>query len=278
MWMLWKGEFVRKTDVHVSPDDRGYVFGDGIYEVFRVYNGRIFEKTAHLDRLKRTASGTRLKLPYETAELSELLDRLLHKDGTQEGIIYLQITRGEAPRTHHFPKDAEPVLLAYCKDYPRPAPMMENGITAVTLEDIRWLHCDLKTLNLLPNTMAKQEALDRGADDAIWHRSGTVTECSSSNVMMVKDGVIRTHPANHLILHGITRAVVLKLAQRLELPVAEAPFTLDELARADELFLTGTTAEVTPIVAVDGRPVGGGKPGPVTRKLQRAFEDAIALN
>ncbi|KIL38475.1 D-alanine aminotransferase [Gordoniibacillus kamchatkensis] len=275
--MLWKGDLVQKSDVSVSPDDRGYVFGDGIYEVFRVYNGRFFEKAAHLDRLERTAHGTKLKLPWTMPELSELLDRLLEKEGTQESILYMQITRGEAPRIHQFPKDVEPVLLAYCKDYPRPVAVMENGITAVTLEDIRWLRCDLKTLNLLPNTMAKQEALDRGADDVIWHRGGTVTECSASNVMMVKDGVIRTHPANHLILHGVTRAFVLKLARQLELPALEKPFTLDELANADELFLTGTTVEVTPIVAVDGRPVGSGKPGTVTRQLQRAFAEAIAL-
>jgi D-alanine transaminase len=276
MWMLWKGELVRKSDVCVSPDDRGYVFGDGIYEVFRVYNGHLFEKKAHLERLVRTAGGTKLRLPCGIRELSEQLERLVLQEGTKEGTVYLQITRGEAPRTHSFPKDARPVLMAYCQDVPRPTAVMQQGIKAVTLADIRWLRCDLKTLNLLPNTMAKQEALDRGADDAIWHRNGTVTECSASNIMMVKDGVIRTHPANHLILHGVTRAFVLKLAKRLELPVAEEPFTLDEMARADELFITGTTVEVTPIVSVDGRPVGSGKPGPVTRKLQKAFEAAIA--
>jgi D-alanine transaminase len=274
MWMLWQGEFVRQSDVRVSPDDRGYVFGDGIYEVFRVYGGRYFEKTAHLERLVRTAQGTKLRLPFDTKELTERLERLLERTDMQNGTVYMQVTRGVASRAHPFPP-AEPVWMAYGKPLERPVQAMQCGISAVTVDDIRWLRCDLKTLNLLPNVLAKQEALERGADDAIWHRSGTVTECSASNVMMVKDGVLRTHPANHLILHGVTRAFVLRLAKRLELPVEERAFTLEELVAADELFVTGTTVEVTPVVKVDGSPIGCGEPGPVTRKLQRAFEEAI---
>lgn len=276
MWMLWQDMLIDKSDVRVSPDDRGYVFGDGVYEVFRVYGGRMFEKEAHLDRLFRSAEGTRLKLPFGRDELAEKLERLVAKEGTVEGTVYLQITRGVAPRAHPFPADAEPVLMAYCKEVKRPVGVMESGVKAVTKEDIRWLRCDLKTLNLLPNVLAKQEALDRGADEVILHRSGTVTECSASNVMMVKDGVLRTHPANHLILHGITRAVVLRLARQLELPVEERAFSLEELAEADEVLLTGTTVEITPIVEIDGRSVGGGAPGPVTGKLQAAFEREIA--
>jgi D-alanine transaminase len=276
MWMLWQDMLIDKSDVRVSPDDRGYVFGDGVYEVFRVYGGRMFEKEAHLDRLLRSAEGTRLKLPFGRDELTENLERLVAKEGTVEGTVYLQITRGVAPRAHPFPEEAEPVLMAYCKEVKRPVGMMQSGVKAVTKEDIRWLRCDLKTLNLLPNVLAKQEALDRGADEVILHRSGTVTECSASNVMMVKDGVLRTHPANHLILHGITRAVVLRLARQLELPVEERAFSLEELAEADEVLLTGTTVEITPIVEIDGRSVGGGAPGPVTGKLQAAFEREIA--
>lgn len=276
MWMLWQDKLMDKSDVRVSPDDRGYVFGDGVYEVFRIYGGQLFEKEAHLDRLFRSAEGTRLKLPYGNEELLAMLEQLVAQEGTAEGTLYMQITRGAAPRAHPFPADAEPVLMAYCKDVKRPVEMMQNGVKAVTKDDIRWLRCDLKTLNLLPNVMAKQEALDRGADEVILHRNGTVTECSASNVMIVKDGVLRTHPANHLILHGITRAVVLRLARQLELPVDERAFTLDELAQADEAFLTGTTVEITPIVSVDGRPVGKGAPGPVTRRLQAAFEREIA--
>ncbi|MFC0211176.1 D-amino-acid transaminase [Paenibacillus chartarius] len=275
-WMIWHHELVLRSDVRVSPDDRGYVFGDGIYEVFRVYDGRIFEPEAHFERLIRTAEGTKLTLPYDTASIQRRLEELLDREGVRDGTIYLQITRGEAPRAHPFPAGAEPNLMAYCKELARPSEAMSRGISAVTLDDIRWLRCDLKTLNLLPNVLAKQEAVERGADDAIWHRSGTVTECSASNVMMVKDGIVRTHPANHLILHGITRAVVLRLAKRLEVPVREEAFTLEELASADELFGTGTTIEVMPIVGVDGRPVGNGQPGPVTRKLQQAFEEEIA--
>lgn len=277
MWMIWQGELMDKSDVRVSPDDRGYVFGDGIYEVFRVYGGRLFEKEAHLERLVRSAEGIRLKLPYGTEELAVMLERLVAKEGTKEGTVYMQITRGTAPRAHPFPTGAEPVLMAYCKELKRPVETMQTGVKAVTKEDVRWLHCDLKTLNLLANVLAKQEALDRGADEVILHRSGSVTECSASNVMMVKDGVLLTHPANHLILHGITRAVTLRLARQLELPVEERAFSLGELAEADESMLTGTTVEITPIVEIDGRPVGGGTPGSVTRKLQAAFEREISL-
>lgn len=272
---LFQNRLVPKSEVAVSPDDRGYYFGDGIYEVFRVYAGALYEPEAHLERLERTAREVRLALPCTSAELASRLEELIAADGLKEGTVYMQITRGIAPRSHAFPANGEPVLMAYCTGMERPIGMMRDGIAAVTMDDIRWLRCDLKTLNLLPNTMAKQYALDRGVSDVILHRSGTVTECSASNVMMVKDGVIRTHPANHLILHGVTRKVVLRLAREADIPVRETAFTLDELRDADEVFITGTTVEVTPVVSVDGQPVATGRPGPVTRALQQAFERTI---
>jgi D-alanine transaminase len=275
MMFFYRDGFVSKEQVAVSPDDRGYYFGDGVYEVFRIYGGRLYEKEAHLERLRRSAEGVRIELPYPVDEIAAIAEKLLDLEQTNEGILYLQITRGEAPRSHPFPEGAKPVLMAYCKEAKRPLETMRQGIAAVTKEDIRWLRCDLKTLNLLPNVLAKQEALDRGADEVILHRGGTVTECSASNVMMVKDGVLRTHPANHLILHGITRAVVLRLAAKIDLEVREAPFTLDELVQADEVFITGTTVEITPVLTVDGKPVGSGTPGPWTRRLQDAFEETI---
>ncbi|WP_079908694.1 D-amino-acid transaminase [Paenibacillus sp. 32352] len=272
---LYQNEFVSKEQVRISPDDRGYYFGDGVYEVFRVYSGILFEAEGHYERLEKSARDVRISLPYSTRHLDELLNQLIRLNELAEGTVYMQITRGAAPRSHPFPAQAEPVLMAYTTEMARPLETMEKGITAITMEDIRWLRCDLKTLNLLPNVMAKQHALDQGAHEVILHRSGTVTECSASNMMIVKNGELRTHPANHLILHGITRAFVLQLARQLNLPVREEAFTLDDLRTADEAFITGTTTEITPIIRIDKQTVGQGVPGPVTVKLQRAFEERL---
>ncbi|MDG0812273.1 D-amino-acid transaminase [Cohnella rhizosphaerae] len=267
--------FLPEEDVRISPHDRGYNFGDGIYEVFRVYGGKIFEAEAHFERLRRSAEGLKLALPWGLDGLRAAMTELVERNALSEGTVYLQITRGTAPRNHLFPADTAPSALAYTREVARPVQSMERGISVVTLEDIRWLHCNYKTLNLLANVLAKQEAADRGAADAVLHRDGVVTESSASNVMIVKDGLLITHPADNLILHGVTRAVALRLAQAAEIPYAERPFTLDELYAAEEAFVTGTTVEITPIVAVDGREVGSGKPGPITRRLQREFAAAI---
>ncbi|UKS23932.1 D-amino-acid transaminase [Paenibacillus sp. HWE-109] len=268
---FYKNQFLSKNDIQISPDDRGYYFGDGIYEVFRVYNGQIYELQAHLQRLGRTASEVRIALPYTASEIGDMLTELVHKNKLVEGTVYLQITRGEAPRAHPFPEQAEPIVLAYCSVVPRPVASIHKGIHAITLADIRWLRCDLKTLNLLPNVMAKQAALDHGVQEVVLHRDGIVTECSASNIMIIKDQVLYTHPANHLILHGITRAVVLKLALSLEITVQEEAFTTEQLYQADEAFITGTTVEITPLLQIDGKPIGSGAPGPLTQKLQNEF-------
>lgn len=273
--ILYNGTFLPKEDVRISFEDRGYYFGDGIYEVFRIYGGRIYEKEAHLRRLERSAREIRLPLPYEAAKIGQMIEKLVSKEQIGDGTVYLQITRGIAPRSHLFPERPVPTLLAYCNRVERPTLQMERGIVAITAPDVRWLRCDIKSLNLLPNTLAKQDAVERDADEAILHRNGTVTECSASNIMLVKNGIIYTHPADHLILHGITRAVTIRLASELEFELQERPFTLDELVGADELFITGTTVEITPVVAVDGQPIGKGTPGPVTRRLQEAFERTL---
>ncbi|MBW5445418.1 D-amino-acid transaminase [Cohnella sp. CFH 77786] len=274
--MYWyQDRWLPADEVRISPEDRGYYFGDGVYEVFRVYGGKLFEADAHFARLEKSAAGIRIRLPHSTEVLKRRMEELVRRNGLQEGTVYLQITRGEAPRSHLFPRDADPVAMAYCTETKRPIAAMQTGYKAITAEDVRWLHCDYKTLNLLANVLAKQEAADRGADDAVLHRGGTVTESSASNVMIVKDGSLITHPANHLILHGITRAVVLRLAARAEIPTEERSFSVHELLAADEVLLTGTTIEVMPVIEVDGRTVGTGVPGPVTRRLQQEFERVI---
>ncbi|WP_248925042.1 D-amino-acid transaminase [Paenibacillus hamazuiensis] len=272
---FFENRFMPKNEVAVSPDDRGYYFGDGIYEVFRVYNGRLFEAEAHFERLVRSAEGIRIELPFSKEEIHSILNKLIDMNHISEGTVYMQVTRGAAPRVHPFPAGAKPVLMAYCNEVKRPLQTMRQGIAAVTMEDIRWLRCDLKTLNLLGNVLAKQHALDQGADDVILHRSGTVTECSASNFFIVREGKLLTHPANHLILHGITRMVTLRLAHEFGIPVLEEPFAVQDLRLADEAFITGTTAEITPVVRIDGKPVKDGVPGPITKRLQDAFEQAI---
>lgn len=294
--ILFNDRYVSQEEIHVSIHDRGYYFGDGVYEVFSIYNGNLFEKDAHLARLARSAHAVRINFPCSLAQLEERLERLVALNGINEGTLYMQITRGEAKRAHPFPVDATPVLMGYCNEVLRPLASMKDGITAVTLPDIRWLRCDIKSLNLLPNVLAKQEAIDLGYTEAILHRDGIVTECSASNIMIVKNGTIYTHPSNHYILHGITRAVVLKLAEEAGIQVKLQPFTLEELYGADEAFICGTTVEITPIISIDNQPVGSkwdklgiddsngaseqahvSQPGMVTRTLQGALSRYIGV-
>lgn len=294
--ILYNDQFVSKEDVHISMDDRGYYYGDGIYEVFRIYDGKLFEKDAHMSRLMRSAQAVRITLPCSITELEQRLEQLVKLNGINVGTLYMQITRGESSRALPFP-DAPSILLGYCTEVQRPVATMKSGITAMTIPDIRWLRCDIKSLNLLPNVLAKQEAVDHGFAEAILHRDGVVTECSASNIMVVHEGKLFTHPADHLILHGITRSVVLKLAEQEGIPVELRAFTLEELFKADEAFICGTTVEITPIISIDNKPVGQrwdkladatddeglsavtpvSQPGMITRTLQEAFNRYIGI-
>lgn len=273
--LLFNGKIVNNDDISISYEDRGYYFGDGVYEVFRIYNGKMYEKEAHFHRLERSAESIQLDLPYSTEEMNTMLNNLIQTEQIIEGTLYLQITRGPAPRAHTFPEHPKPTMLAYCKQISRPLTAIQNGISAITLPDIRWLCCDIKSLNLLPNTLAKQKAVNQGAEEAILHRDGTVTECSASNIMIIHDHVLYTHPANNLILHGITREVTLRLADQMGLETKEETFSVGRLYEADEAFITGTTVEITPIIRIDQKPVGSGLPGKLTKQLQQAFEETI---
>ncbi len=274
--LLWNGKLVEEEQVRVSYRDRGYYFGDGIYEVFRLYEGILFEKEAHLDRLYNSLREIKIELKWSREQLSDMLDELAATSGKVDGILYIQFTRGEAKRAHIFPEVCEAVMLGYCEPLARPADLIENGIEAITLEDIRWLRCHIKSLNLLANTLAKQEAVEAGAKEAILIRNNdTVTECTASNLLIVKDGVIYTHPNGNLILDGITKQVVKRLAHELDIPYVEQTFGKQQLLDADEVFLTSTIMEATPIIVIDGRPVGTGTPGPVTRRLQVAYVEMV---
>ncbi|KZE55315.1 D-alanine aminotransferase [Brevibacillus parabrevis] len=272
------GKWVEEGQAAVHPEDRGYNFGDGIYEVVRIYKGRMYQWDAHLTRLFRSAREIKLKLPWSPESLTDLAQELMAKNNItdqDDATLYLQISRGAAPRVHDIPSAITPVIMAFVRPKARPVDDLKKGWTASLVEDIRWLRCDIKTLNLLGAVLVKQYAKDKGAQDSILHRDGIITECSSSNLFAVKDGALYTHPADHLILHGITRQVVIDLAQANGVNVHEKPFDIAFLKQADELFLTSTTAEIMPLISVDGEAIGNGQPGSVTSKLQALFEQHI---
>ena len=270
------GQFTKHDEIQISIDDRGYYFGDGVYEVIKVYGKELFTAVEHIDRLFQSAAKIKLTIPYSAEQLITMANELIAMNGVEEGHIYMQVTRGVSARQHHFPTPAVPaVVTAYTVKAERPTADMENGVAVKSVEDIRWLRCDIKSLNLLGSVLAKEEAKEAGCAEAILHRDGLVTEGSSTNMFGVKDGIVYTHPVSNLILKGITRQVVLRLCGELGIPVIEEAFTLEEAYGMDELFYTSTTAEVMPITTVDGRLIGLGKRGPLTNKLQQAFKTQI---
>lgn len=270
------GEYLPRASATVSVEDRGFIFGDGVYEVWRVINGRLFETDRHLARLAFGLRELRIESPeiLRGEVLREIADRVLGESGLAEGeaALYVEVTRGAAPRAHAFPPaGTKPTVFVMANRVTPADALRERGAAAITQPDIRWLRCDIKTIQLLPNVLAKQAATERGAAEAIMVRDGIVTEGSHANVIAVMDGGLRTHPLTNLILPGITRAVVLELAQSMGIPIVEQPFTQDELYRAEELFIAGTTTDVMPIVRVDDRTIGAGVPGETTKRLYRAY-------
>lgn len=275
-YCLYNDQIVKNEEIIIDKEDRGYQFGDGIYEVVKVYDGELFTAEEHVDRFYASAEKIRLTIPYTKDKLHELLHKLVEANNLGTGHVYFQITRGACPRNHVFPgDDVLPVLTGNVKENPRPVENFKKGVKATVLEDRRWLMCDIKSLNLLGAVLAKQEAYEKGCYEAILHRDGTVTECSSSNVFGIKDGVLYTHQADNLILHGITRAVILQCANEIGLPVKEEAFTVEQLLAMDEVIISSTTSEVTPCIEIDGTVIGNGTPGEWTRKLQAQFETKI---
>lgn len=273
---IFNGDIVERTEAKVDIEDRGYQFGDGIYEVIRVYNGKMFTAKGHLERFFRSAEAIFVKLGYTTQQLTGLLEELILKNKLRDGTIYMQATRGVAKRTHAFPaQEVAASLVAYTNELERPREKVRKGVKAVLVEDIRWLRCDIKSLNLLGNVLAKQKAAENGCYEAIQSRGQDVTEGSSSNIFIVKNDVVITHASDNLILKGITKDVILKICAENGISVEERTFTLAEMAEADEVFLSSTTSEVMPVTEIDGKKVKNGEPGPVSRKLQALFEAEI---
>lgn len=276
-WILHNDEFIQEDDVKISKEDRGYQFGDGIYEVIRVYNGDLYTAKEHIDRFYDSAEKIRIVVPYTKDVFHKLMYELVEKNEINNGQIYVQITRGSSVRQHQFPTNPEPVLIGYTKTVERPVELMQNGAHAMFIEDMRWLRCDIKSLNLLGNVLAKQEAYDNGCYEAVLHRGEMITEGSSSNMYGIKDGVVYTHPATNLILDGITRRTILELCAELGIEVQQTPMTKDQALGMDEFFMSSTTAEIIPLTQLDGNKIGNGSRGALTEKLQKAFEARLNL-
>jgi D-alanine transaminase len=279
MTVYLNGQYLPAEKATISILDRGFIFGDGVYEVWRVVEGKLFEHARHDRRIRRGLKALEIDVPAkEVTALSDVAERLLRENDLLqgEGTFYVEITRGTAPRTHAYPPTGtKPTVFAMVNRFEVPHALRASGAKAITQPDVRWLRCDIKTVQLLPNCMAKQRAQEVGALEAIFIRDGVVTEGTHTSVLGVKDGELRTHPLSPLILPSVTREVVLEIAGEQGVPVREEPFTEQELFAVDELFVAGTTTDVTPIVDVDGRPIGSGKPGPISRALYAGLQSRL---
>ena len=277
MIVFFNHQFIPKTKVRIDPDDRGFLFADGAYEVIRSYRGNLFKAGAHIARLNRSVDFLKINLPEEV-NFREIGDRLIEQNnlGDEDANIYIQVTRGPALRKHAFPdEDIPATLYASVSSFERPVIKQEQGVKVVLVPDNRWTRCDIKSISLLPNVLASQRAKEENAEEAIFVRDDVALEGSHSSFGAVFNNRLTTAPKSNYILPGITREVVLELCGELNITVDESPISVESLKEADELMLLSTSLEVTPIVQVDDWNVGDGKPGPVTRKLQRAFEEVI---
>ncbi len=279
MLVYLDGNFIDQSEARVPVDDRGFLFADGIYEVIRIYDGRPFLADPHYARLRRGLAAIRIETTAPD-DLPAIASRLIAENGLQDddAIIYIQITRGAAPRRHAVPPPGTPAtVFVTAKPYPRYSDeTYETGQAAVTSPDTRWGRCDIKSIALLPNVLANQQAREAGAFEALFVRDGVLIEGSHSNLLGVLAGELVTYPECNYILGGITRRFVLDLARSLDISIREGPIFLDRLDEVEELFLSGTTTEVLPITRLDGRPVGDGRTGPIARQLQKAYREAAS--
>ncbi len=270
------GAFVPLADAKVSIEDRGFQFGDGIYEVIRTYHGRPFSLDAHLARLDRSARALNLTQPYSRADWTQHVLEGIKRAAYPEAKVYLQITRGVAPRDHAYSDDATPTVVMTVREFhPLDRSIQATGVDAMTTEDIRWGRCDIKSVNLLANVLARQQVKQAQVFEAILVNAGLVTEGAVSNVMVVERGTVVTAPEGPRILSGVTRAVVLDLALSEGLPVQEHFVSQTDLYAADEVFITGTTVEVLAVVRIDGKTIGDGRPGPITQRLAASFTSRV---
>ena len=266
------GEYLPESEGKISIFDRGFLFADGVYEVTAVLNSKLVDYDPHMERLERSLKELRIGWPCSKDELKAMHLEMVKRNGLKEGIIYMQITRGAADRTFNFPKDAKPTLIGFTQTMVLAEnPNAVTGVKVVTIPDIRWARRDIKSVMLLAPVLGKQEAYERGANEGWMVENGFVTEGTSSNAYIVKDGKVITRELSNSILAGCTRRSLFRLAQEHGIVIEERAFTPEEAYAADEAFLTSASQFVMPIVEIDGKRIGGGQPGPVVRKLRELF-------
>ncbi len=270
------GEFIAKEEAKISPNDRGFIFADGVYEVAKYYNGKAFRYDDHLKRLERSLAELDINFA-ETEKLEAIFDELVSRNNLQNkhAGVYLQITRGEHKRVHHFPENIKPTVYAFAYHMPSFTNNLENGISLITNEDIRWQRCDIKSVSLLPNTMIYNKAVKAGAGECVLIRNGMVTEATHSSVLGVKNGTVITRPLSNLILPGITRKVILEICAANHIPFEEREFSEAEMLAMDEIIIAGTGSEITPAIKINDTIIGDGKPGKITRFLQERFFELV---
>jgi D-alanine transaminase len=269
------GAFLPIGEAKVSVLDRGFIYGDGVYEVIPVYGRKPFRMPHHLARLQRSLDGIRLANPHRDAEWTSLLATIVERQPFDDQAVYLQVTRGVAKRDHAFPQGVAPTVFMMSNPLPTPtAEQVERGVAVVTAEDNRWHRCDLKTTSLLGNVLMRQLAADAGAAETVMFRDGFLTEASASNVLVVRGGTVVAPPKDNLILPGITYDAAADFTRAAGVPFEIRPVTRDEALGADEMWLSSSTKEVLAVTTVDGRPFADGRPGPVFRRVHAAFQAA----
>jgi D-alanine transaminase len=269
----FNGRFLSQDEVKISPDDRGFLFADGIYEVVRWYQGGFFDMEGHLARLKRSLREIRIEWPGSDEFPSFAMELINRNDlNKKPALVYIQVTRGVAKRSHAFPSPSvEPTVYAFARGITPDPDMIARGIRTIMKKDIRWSRCDIKSVSLLPNILSFQDAVESGTSECIFVKDGIVTECAHSNIFFVKDGTLFTHPESESILSGISRKNVIRLARQAGITVSEVAVAEKDLSAVDEAFITNTSFEVAPVITINGNPLGNGKPGPVTLSLRSLF-------
>lgn len=267
------GEFMPLSEARVPVLDRGFIFGDGVYEVLPVYGKRPFRLDEHLDRLDNSLDATRIDNPFPESEWKKIISQIIMKNDIDDQSVYIQVTRGVAKRDHPFPESTTPTVFMMSNPLiVTDIETFNSGISAITLDDIRWRYCNIKAITLLPNILLRQTAVDEGAQEAILVRSGEVTEGAASNVFIVIGGIIKTPPKSSRLLPGITRDLIVELAEQNGIKCIEANFSRTELEAADEIWVTSSTKEIMPVVRLNDEPVGDAQPGPVTRQMYEIFQ------
>ncbi|AZG14017.1 D-amino acid aminotransferase [Cupriavidus pauculus] len=275
--VLLNGELLPLSEARIPVLDRGFIFGDGIYEVIPLYNGKPFRGAQHLARLARSLAAIGIPNPHTESEWLAQIDRVVQANGMADQMVYMQVTRGVARRAHAFPKEVTPTVLIMTNPMALPpAAAVEQGVACVTMEDRRWLNCQIKSTSLLGNVLAAQAAAEAGVTEAIQFRDSYLTEASASNVWVVSQGRVSAPPKDNLILEGIRYGLMEELCAAMEIPFEARRLTRDEVFGADEVMISSASKELLPVVKIDGQAVGGGTPGPVFQRLYAAYQAAKA--